>query len=264
MLITIFKAILLGIIEGLTEFLPVSSTGHLIIANKYLNFTGEFANAFAVIIQTGAIFAVVLYFKDKVFPSFKSKKEMVEYVSLWTKVAIGVLPAVIIALLFEDFIDEHFFNPRTVAVALILGAGLLFIGDNKKGRPNVVTEKQITFKQAFIVGIWQCLAIVLPGMSRSASTITGGLFVGFSRTVAAEFSFFMAIPALIGAAGYKMVKIGFGFTSFEWLLLAIGTVVSFFVAYVVIAKFMDYIKTKKLAPFAYYRIALGILVLLFA
>ncbi|SHJ84040.1 undecaprenyl-diphosphate phosphatase [Paramaledivibacter caminithermalis] len=258
----IIKAIILGIIEGLTEFLPVSSTGHLIIANKYLNFTGDFANSFAIIIQVGAILAVMLYFKDKVFPKLDDKRRLIEYFSLWTKVAVGVLPAVILGLLkFDDYVDEHFFNPTTVAIALIFGAILLLLGEKGQKKTKVVSEKHISYKQAFIVGIAQCMAVI-PGMSRSASTIIGGLFIGFSRKVAAEFSFFLAIPTLIGAAILKIYKMGLDFTSYEWLILAVGTFVSFIVAYLVIAFFMNYIKKRKLTPFAYYRIILGIIVLL--
>lgn len=260
----IIKAIILGIIEGLTEFLPVSSTGHLIIANKYLNFTGDFANSFAIIIQVGAILAVILYFKDKVFPKFDDKRRLVEYFSLWTKVAVGVLPAVVLGLLkFDDYVEEHFFNPTTVAIALIFGAILLLLGERKNTTAKVISEKHISYKQALIVGIAQCMA-VWPGMSRSASTIIGGMFIGFSRKVAAEFSFFLAIPTLIGAAILKIYKMGLDFTSQEWIVLAVGTFVSFIVAYFVIAFFMNYIRKRKLSPFAYYRIILGVIVLLVA
>lgn len=259
----IIKAIILGIIEGLTEFLPISSTGHLIIANKYLDFTGPFANAFAVVIQVGAIFSVLIYFKDKVFPRFNDKRGLAEYFSLWFKVAVGVIPAAILGLLFEDYIDEHFFNTKTVAIALILGAILLLYSERRNKRVRVRSEKYITYKQAFLVGVAQCMAL-WPGMSRSASTIIGGLFLGFSRKVAAEFSFFLAIPTLIGAALLKIFKMGFDFTSYEWLILGVGTFVSFVVAYLVIAFFMNYIKKRDLSPFAYYRILLGILLLFLA
>lgn len=260
----IIKAIILGIIEGLTEFLPVSSTGHLIIANKYLDFTGDFANSFAIIIQVGAIFAVVLYFKDKVFPKFDNKRRLVEYFSLWTKVAVGVIPAVILALFkFDDYVDQHFFNPTVVAIALIFGAILLLLAERKQKKAKVVSENHISYGQALVVGVVQCMAVV-PGMSRSASTIIGGMFVGFSRKVAAEFSFFLAIPTLIGAAILKLFKMGLDFSVYEWFILAIGTFVSFVVAYFVIAFFMNYIKRKKLVPFAYYRIILGVIVLLVA
>lgn len=259
----IIKAIILGIIEGLTEFLPISSTGHLIIANKYLNFTGKFANSFAVVIQVGAIFAVVLYFKDKVFPKFNNKRRMGEYISLWSKVVVGVIPAVILGLLFDDYIEAHFFNTTTVALALIFGAILLLIGERRTKRAKIVSESEITYKQAFLVGVAQCMAL-WPGMSRSASTIIGGLFAGFSRKVAAEFSFFLAIPTLMGAAVLKIYKMGLDFSLYEWFILGVGTFVSFVVAYFVIAFFMNYIRRKKLVPFAYYRIILGVIVLLLA
>jgi len=257
----ILKAIILGIIEGLTEFLPISSTGHLILMNKLISFDGEFGNLFAVVIQSGAIIAVLIYFRDKVFPKFGNKGELKSYVSLWSKVVIGIIPLGIIGVLFEDVIDEVLFKPVVVAIALIVGAVILIFAENRNKVVKVHTEDEITYKQAFIVGLVQCLAVI-PGMSRSASTIIGGLFVGFKREVAAEFSFFLAIPVLLGASLIKLLKAGMALTSHEWLLIAIGTGVSFVVAYGVIALFMSYIKKKDLKPFAYYRIALGILVLM--
>jgi undecaprenyl-diphosphatase len=255
------KAIILGIIEGLTEFLPVSSTGHLIIANKFLSFEGKFANLFAVVIQVGAIFAVLFYYKDKVFPKFNGKKELKEYVSLWSKVIVGVIPAALIGIPLEDKIEELLFNPVTVALALIVGAILLIFAENRKHNVTVITDKEITYKKAFLVGCAQCLALI-PGMSRSASTIIGGLFVGFSRPVAAEFSFFLALPVLMGASLIKMLKTDLILSSSEWGLLGLGTFVSFVVAYFVITVFMNYVKKHDFKVFAYYRIVLGIIVLL--
>jgi undecaprenyl-diphosphatase len=257
------KAIILGIIEGLTEFLPVSSTGHLIIANNYINFTGEFANIFAVVIQVGAIMAVVLYFKDKLFPKIDNKTQAKGVYNLWSKVVVGFIPAAILGLLFDDYIEEHFFNSVTVAMALIAGAILLLVSESRIKRVKVDSTDDMSYKHAFLVGISQCLAL-WPGMSRSASTIIGGLFLGLSREAAAEFSFFLAIPTLCGAAFLKLVKVGLAFTAYEWFIILMGTFVSFVVALLVIAFFMNYIKKRKLAPFAYYRIILGILVLLLA
>lgn len=257
----IIKAIILGIIEGLTEFLPVSSTGHLIIANKFLSFQGEFANVFNIVIQTGAILAVIIYFRDKVFPKFDSKEHMKNYVSLWSKVIVGIIPAGILGVAFGDQIEEILFHPLPVAITLIIGAGLIIIAENFDKRATVNTEHQITYKQALFIGLFQCLALI-PGMSRSASTIVGGLFNGLSRAVAAEFSFFLAIPTLLGAALIKLLKAGFAFSSFEWVILLVGTLVSFIVAYFVIAFFMNYIKKKDLKPFAYYRIILGVFVII--
>jgi len=259
----IIKAIILGIIEGLTEFLPVSSTGHLILANDYLKFEGEFANLFAIVIQSGAIVAVLIYFRDKVFPSFKSKQAVKDYVSLWSKVVVGIIPAGFLGVVLglDEVIESYLFHPVPVAIALIVGAFLIMFAENKMKTVKVDHESQITYKQAFIVGCAQCMALI-PGMSRSASTIIGGLFLGFSRPVAAEFSFFLAIPTLLGASLIKLLKAGFDFTNFEWLVLSVGTFVSFAVAYVVIAFFMSYIKKHDFKVFAYYRIVLGILVLL--
>lgn len=257
----ILKAIILGIIEGLTEFLPISSTGHLIIANKYISFTQPFANVFDVVIQVGAIIAVIIYFRDKLFPDLGDKVESNKVFSLWFKVVVGFIPAAVLGFLFNDYIDAHFFNTTTVALALIVGAVLLLYAEMRLKKVKVSSIEGISYGNAFTVGIAQCLAL-WPGMSRSASTIIGGLFIGLSREVAAEFSFFLAIPTLIGASALKLYKSGLNFTSNEWMILFIGTLVSFIVAYLVIAVFMNYIKRRKLAPFAYYRIALGIIVLL--
>ena len=258
----IIKAIILGIIEGLTEFLPVSSTGHLILANDYLKFEGDFANLFAVVIQSGAIVAVLIYFRDKVFPKFESKETMKEYVSLWSKVIVGIIPAGFLGVVLglDEVIEQYLFSPIPVALALIFGALLIMYAENRMKEVKVHNEAEITFKQAFIVGCAQCMALI-PGMSRSASTIIGALFLGFDRSVAAEFSFFLAIPTILGASLIKLLKAGFAFTRFEWIVLGVGTFVSFIVAYVVIAMFMNYIKKHDFKVFAYYRIVLGIIVL---
>ena len=257
----IIKAIILGIIEGLTEFLPVSSTGHLIIANRFLNFEGEFANLFSIVIQTGAIFAVILYFKDKVFPKFDSKVHRKEYFLLWSKVIVGIIPAGVLGILFDDKIELVLFKPIPVAITLILGAFLIIYAEKRSMNITIESEKDISYLKAFLVGVFQCLALI-PGMSRSASTIIGGMFLGFKRSTAAEFSFYLAIPTLLGASLVKLLKANFSFLPFEWLVLFIGTFISFVVAYFVIALFMGYIRKKNLMPFAYYRIVLGILVLI--
>jgi undecaprenyl-diphosphatase len=261
----IIKAIILGIIEGLTEFLPVSSTGHLILANDYLQFEGDFANLFAIVIQSGAILAVLIYFRDKVFPSFKRTEGLRDYVSLWMKVIVGIIPAGFLGVVLglDELIEHYLFKPVPVALALIFGAFLIIFAENTFKHVRVNNEGDITYKQAFIVGCAQCMALI-PGMSRSASTIIGGLFLGFSRSVAAEFSFFLAIPTLLGASLIKLLKAGFDFSSFEWVVLGVGTFVSFIVAYVVIAFFMNYIKKHDFKIFAYYRIILGALVLVSA
>lgn len=261
MFVDIIKAIILGIIEGLTEFLPVSSTGHLIIANKVLVFEGAFANLFSVVIQSGAILAVIIYFRDKLLPKFDTKEHFIEYAKFIGIVCIAIIPAALIGIPFEEAIEVYLFNSTTVAIALIVGAGLLFLADRKNRVVKVEDEHAITVKQAIIVGCFQCLAMI-PGMSRSASTIVGGLVVGFSRSVAAEFSFFMSVPTILGASLIKLIKTDLIFSTQEIIVLIVGSVVSFVVAYYVIAFFMNYIKKRDLKIFAYYRIILGILVIL--
>lgn len=262
----IIKVIILGIVEGLTEFLPVSSTGHLILVSRFMSLEGNFNEVFNIVIQSGAILAVIVYFWKKVLPPVAhikesgGKKRLMAYINLWLKVIVAIIPLGIIGILYEDKIEELLHNPVTVAVALIVGAVILLWIESKPKAIKVESEHEITYKEAFIIGIFQCLALI-PGMSRSASTIIGGLVMGFKRSVAAEFSFFMAIPVILGASLVKLVKAGFEFTSFEYLLLAIGTIVSFIVAYGVIAIFMNFIKKHDFKVFAYYRIVLGIVVL---
>jgi len=264
----IIKVIILGIVEGLTEFLPVSSTGHLIIVSEYLSLDGKFNDVFNIVIQSGAIFAVILYFRKKVFPPMPKKgqhdeiERLKKYITLWLKVIVAIIPAGVIGIMFEDKMESVLYKPLPVAIALIVGAIMLIIIENKEKVEVVHDEADISYKQAFIVGLAQCMALI-PGMSRSASTIIGGLLLGFKRSVAAEFSFFLAIPVILGASLIKLLKAGFAFTSFEYLLLGIGTFVSFIVAYVVIAAFMSFIKKHDFKVFAYYRIVLGLVVLIF-
>lgn len=256
----IIKAIIQGIIEGLTEFLPVSSTGHLILANQYFGIDGEFGNLFAVVIQSGAILAVILYFRKKFLPkSFKSE-DLKQYFVFWSKIVVAILPAALIGIPFEDQIDFYLFRPVVVAIALIVGALILLVIENRKRESTIETDLQVSYKTAFIIGIAQCMALV-PGMSRSASTIIGGMLVGCSRALAAEFSFFMAVPTLMGAGLIKMVKAGFNLTSEQWIVTGVGTLVSFVVAYLVISVFMNFIKKHDFKIFAYYRIVLGLIVL---
>lgn len=264
----IIKVIILGIVEGLTEFLPVSSTGHLIIVSRFMSLKGEFNDVFNIVIQSGAILAVILYFWKKVFPPIpkrgdqEGRNRFRKYLLLWSKVVVAVIPAGVIGLIFEEKIETILSDSLPVAIALIIGAFMLLYVENRQHEEKVFHEDQITYKDAFLVGCFQCMALI-PGMSRSASTIIGALLLGFKRSVAAEFSFFMAIPVLLGASLVKLVKAGFDFTSFEYLLLAIGTLVSFVVAYGVIAVFMNFIKKHDFKVFAYYRIILGAVVLLF-
>ena len=264
----IIKAVILGIVEGLTEFLPVSSTGHLIIANQFFSFEGSFEAMFDIVIQFGAILAVVVYFRKDIFPlklkdkgGLKADSEVERVVRLWKKIIIGFLPAAVIGVMIDEILEKYLFNTTSVSIALLTGALLMIIAERRKKASSVSSPEEITIKQALIVGFFQCLAM-WPGMSRSASTIIGGLFCGFNRVLAAEFSFFLGIPTIMGASFYKLMKTGLDFSFNEWMTILTGTVVSFFVALVVVKFFMSYLKKKGLLPFAVYRIALGAVILL--
>lgn len=263
-LLEIFKAVILGIVQGITEWLPVSSTGHMILVDEFikLNFSNTFISTFLVVIQFGSILAVLVIFFRKLnpFDSAKNIKQKKETVRLWLKVIIAVIPSGVIGILFEDDIDRLFFNSTVVAIALIV-YGIIMIGLEKRNkRPKYKDFSQVTYKLALCIGLFQCLALI-PGTSRSGSTIIGAVLLGTSRYVAAEFSFFLAIPTMLGASALKLIKAGFGFTGFEWLILGVGSVVAFVVSIVVIKFFMDYIKKHDFKVFGYYRIVLGIVVL---
>ena len=264
--IEIFKAIILGIIEGITEWLPISSTGHMILADEFikLNVTPQFKEMFFVVVQLGAIMAVVVLFWNKLFPiSFKDKVTVKkETISLWFKVIVAVLPAMIIGVPFDDLLDELFYNYQTVALMLII-YGVLFIiieNRNKNKIAKIQTLDQLTYKAALMIGVFQVLALI-PGTSRSGATIIGAILIGTSRYVAAEFTFFLAIPVMFGASLLKLLKFGFVFTSMELTILVVGMVVAFVVSILAIKFLMGYIKKHDFKAFGYYRIVLGIIVL---
>ena len=266
--IEIFKAILLGIIEGITEWLPISSTGHMILTDEFikLNMTEAFKEMFLVVVQLGAIMAVVILYFNKLNPFSlkKSNIEKKETVYLWLKVAVASIPAGIIGFLFDDKIDQLFYNYVTVAITLVL-YGILFIIIENRNRPGKFKNNvihQLTYKTAFIIGIFQLLALI-PGTSRSGATILGAMLIGTSRAVAAEFSFFLAIPAMFGASAYKLYKFGFDFTGTELAVLITGMLVAFAVSILAIKFLMGYIKKHDFKAFGYYRIVLGIVVLLY-
>ncbi|MEE0249305.1 undecaprenyl-diphosphate phosphatase [Peptacetobacter hiranonis] len=265
-MIEILKAVLLGIVQGITEWLPVSSTGHMILVDEFvkLNFSPTFISTFLVVIQFGSILAVLLIFFKKLnpFDSSKSKVEKKETLSLWAKVIVAVIPSGIIGILFEEDIDRLFFNSTTVALALIIYGVIMIVIENRNRKPAVSDFSQVSFKLALGIGLFQCLALI-PGTSRSGSTIIGATLLGASRYVAAEFSFFLAIPTMLGASLLKLLKAGFVFSGFEWLVLGVGSVVAFVVSVIVIKFFMDYIKKHDFKAFGYYRIVLGIIVLLY-
>jgi undecaprenyl-diphosphatase len=258
----LIKSLILGIVEGLTEFLPISSTGHLIILNQWISFSKPFTEMFDVVIQLGAILAAVIFFRAKLWPFGKEgiKKEVV---NTWSKSIVAVVPALFLGFLLHHFIEEKLFNPITVAVALVLG-GIVLIFVEKKSRTEKITSiAQMSYQTAFTIGIIQCLALI-PGTSRSAATIIGALLLGASRVVATEFSFFLAIPTMCAATAFTLLKNGFAITKPEFLILLVGFLTSFAVASAVITVFMKYIKTKNFIPFGYYRIVLGVLVLIYS
>ncbi|MGI6077624.1 MAG: undecaprenyl-diphosphate phosphatase [Fastidiosipilaceae bacterium] len=252
----VLKSILLGIVEGLSEFLPISSTGHLIIAQSLVNWPNdEFNKMFSVVIQLGAILAVVILFWPKLWHKIKSlfrgEKEGINFFIIWI---VGCIPAAIFGVLFNDFIDEKLFSVPTVVAALIVGATLMLLLERFMGRQNRVKSlEEITPKQALVVGLFQCLSL-WPGFSRSAATIMGGWAMGFTTSLAAEYSFFLAIPVMFGASGWSMRKFDFSHMFVDqWVALIVGFLVSFLVAFLVVKKFMAFLRTHKLKGFAYYR-----------
>lgn len=265
--IEIFKAIILGVVEGITEWLPVSSTGHMILVDEFLKLkvSPEFMEMFLVVIQLGAILAVILIFWNKIFPfSFKKgvkiKKDIFD---MWFKIVVACIPAAIVGLLFDDYLNALFYNPTTVAIMLILFGILFIVVENyhKDKLPKINSLSEITYNVAIMIGIWQLIAAVFPGTSRSGATIVGALLIGVSRTVAAEFTFFLAIPVMFGASALKLLKFGFAFTGNELILLLVGMVVAFAVSVWAIKFLMSYIKKHDFKVFGWYRIILGIIVL---
>lgn len=267
------KAVLFGIVEGITEWLPISSTGHMILLDEFVKLKAkeDFIDMFMVVIQLGAIMAVVILFWNKLFPfSFKERKKVKpEIFNMWFKVLIAVIPAAVIGVLFDDKLNELFYNYKVVSLALIV-FGILFIiieNKNKRKRPQINSIEEITFKTAAIIGVFQLIAAIFPGTSRSGATILGSILIGVSRTVAAEFTFFLAIPTMFGASLLKLVKYvvkyGFAFTSSEVAILLVGMVVAFVVSLFVIKFLMNYIKSNDFKIFGWYRIVLGSLVLIY-
>lgn len=289
MILDFIKVILLSFVEGITEFLPVSSTGHLILVNEFLRLEPEkFANAFSVVIQLGAILSVVvLYFRklnpwdrkktEKYFPKKYEKlniQSKIYYrisnpdsstINLWKKVIVGVLPAMVLGLLFDDIIDKYLFSPMVVAAMLLLwGIIIIFIeSKNKNSNTKKIDNLElVSYKTILMIGFFQTLAMV-PGTSRSAATIIGAMILGLSRSAAAEFSFFLAIPTMFGATLLKILKNFRGFSYLQWALIVLGSILSFIVAYIVIKKFISFIKKHDFIPFGIYRIILAIVVFIY-
>lgn len=267
-MIELIKACIFGIVEGISEWLPISSTGHMILLNEVmpLNVSEDFLNMFLIVIQLGAIFAVVLIFWNKIFPFDLNKKPFIkkDIFIMWYKIIIACIPAIIIELAFGDYIDLLFYNYVTVATMLIL-VGIAFIiveNWNAKKTPKITNLEDLSFKLALYIGIFQVIAAVFPGTSRSGATIIGALLLGISRPIAAEFTFFLAIPVMFGASLMEIIKFGFAFSTQEILILSVGMIVSFIVSILVIKFLMSYIKKHDFKIFGWYRIILGIVVFL--
>ena len=266
------RVIFLGIVEGITEWLPVSSTGHLILVDAFWKtsapevFTAEFTEMFDVVIQLGAILAVVtvFFYKLNPFSARKTKEQKHNTIELWKKVIIGCIPAGVIGILFNDLIDKYLMNWLVVAIMLIV-VGIAFIAiemRNQKVRPSIVKFTQLSYKTAFIIGVFQLLSLI-PGTSRSGITIIGGMLFGCSRFIAAEYTFYLAIPVMFGASILKVIKFGFHYTAIEVVILLVGCLVAFFVSVFAIKFLMGYIKKHDFKAFGWYRIVLGVLVLVY-
>lgn len=272
----ILKAVLFGIVEGITEWLPISSTGHMILLNELvsLNVSDEFYSMFQVVIQLGAILAVVLLFWNKIWPFGKKQNEepltkhgvgvwiKTDIFRLWFRILVSCVPAAVVGLLFDDVLEALFYNYKTVAIMLILfGIAFLIVENRNHGRHAKVTSlKEITYRLAFWIGMFQLIAAIFPGTSRSGATIVGALMLGVSRTVAAEYTFFLAIPVMFGASLLKLMKFGFAFSAGELAVLLTGMVVAFVVSLIVIRFLMGYIKKHDFKVFGWYRIVLGAVV----
>ena len=270
-MLDVLKSIILGIIEGITEWLPISSTGHLKLAGNLLafeNVSQGFPQMFDYVVQLGAILAVVVIFWNKLWPFTSKEKGLVKRKSMmiWLKVLVAMLPAAVAGILLDDWVESLLADPKleaTVISATLILYGIAFLvieNINASRKPRTISIKALTYKDAFLIGLFQVLSII-PGTSRSGSTILGAIILGVSRTVAAEFSFFLAVPVIFGASLLKILKFGFGFTGIEFVILAVGMVSAFVISILAIKFLLGYIKKKDFKAFGYYRIVLGLLVL---
>ena len=266
----ILKVIFLGIVEGITEWLPISSTGHMLLVDEFLklNCSDAFKEMFFVVIQLGAIMAVVLVFWKKMWPfnhTDKNRPFIKKHIfDMWFKVVVACIPGAVVTILFDDYIEAHFHTPLVIAATLIIyGIAFIVIENRNKGVKFEVNKlSEITYKHALLIGLFQVLSII-PGTSRSGSTIIGALLIGVSRVAAAEFTFFLAVPVMFGLSFLKLLKFGFAFTMAEMVILLIGCVTAFAVSLVVIRFLMGYIKKKDFKVFGWYRIVLGVIVILY-
>jgi undecaprenyl-diphosphatase len=261
-ILEIIKAVILGLVEGVTEFLPISSTGHLIIVNQFISFDKDFTVLFDIIIQLGAILAVLVYFIKKLWPFTKDKIKNKETLNIWYKAIVGIIPAMLLGVIFASFIEEKLFNPWVVAISLLVGGLVVLFIENKKKTAKIISIEDLSFKNAFFIGLIQCLSMI-PGVSRSASTIIGGMFLGASRVVATEFSFFLAIPTMFAASAYSLLKYKGVISPSQFSILIIGFAVSFVVALAIVKFFINFVQKNNFKIFGYYRIILGLIIILY-
>jgi len=261
-ILEIIKAIILGVVEGFTEFLPISSTGHLILVNQFLSFDKYFTVLFDIVIQLGAILAVLVYFIKKLWPFTKDQVKNKATLNIWYKTIVGVLPTILFGALFASFIKDKLFNPWVVAISLLVGGLVIIFIENKNKTAQIVSIEDLSYKMAFFIGLIQCLSMI-PGVSRSASTIIGGMVLGTSRVVATEFSFFLAIPTMFAASVYSLLKYNGILDINQFFILIVGFVVSFGVALIIVKFLIGFVQKHDFKIFGYYRIILGIIVLLY-
>ena len=272
MIAELLKAALFGLVEGVTEWLPVSSTGHMILLNEFvtLNVSALFWQMFLVVIQLGAILAVVILYWDTIWPVRRNRKTGKmsvdrDTISLWCKAIVACLPAAVVGILADDWLEVHFYNWIVVSIMLIVvGAAFLVIENrNEDKKPVTKKLKDLTYREALIIGLFQLIAAIFPGTSRSGATILGGIMIGVSRTVAAQFTFILAIPVMFGASLLKIVKYGLYFSGMELMILAVGMIVAFVVSILIIRFLMNYIRRHDFRVFGWYRIVLGVIVILY-
>ena len=262
--ILLVQSLIIAVVEGITEFLPISSTGHMILVGHFIGFSGPFATLFEIVIQIGAILAIVVLYRKKILDSLRQLRPGQPGFRFWFAVAMGFVPFGLTAFLLHDTVEEHLMFPAPVAVALLVGAVLMLLAERKyRGRDGLEDAMRIPWQKAVVIGLFQCLAL-WPGFSRSAATIIGGWVVGLTTVAAAEFSFFLALPTMVVATGYSLLKMDFVPTTWEWISLVAGFITAFLVALFVVDRFIRFLKHRPMRGFAFYRLAVGVVILILA
>ena len=262
--ILLIQSLVIAIVEGITEFLPISSTGHMILVGHFIGFSGPFSTLFEIVIQLGAILAIVVLYRKKLLDSLRQLRPGQPGFKFWFAVAMGFVPFGLVAFLLHDAVESRLMYPVPVAIALLVGAVLMLFAEARyRGREGLEDAMRIPWQKAVLIGLFQCLAL-WPGFSRSAATIIGGWVVGLTTVAAAEFSFFLALPTMVVATGYSLLKLDFTLTALEWISLAAGFITAFFVALFVVDRFIRFHKHRPMRGFAWYRLAVGVLILVMA